>query len=93
MPPSGLQERNMQVITFFLIVFLNTQQFLIDVGELCASRVWVDVVIYMLSAMGLNFSGAESAYPEIAVSGKWLMVSIWNDCLINCEVEAVKWYS
>lgn len=36
----------------------------------------MDVVIYMLSAMGLNFSGAESAHPEIAVTGKWLMVSI-----------------
>lgn len=66
----------MQVITFLLIVLLNTQQFLVDVGERCASRVWVDVVIYMLSATGLNFSGTESAHPEIAVTGKWLMVPI-----------------
>lgn len=64
-----------------------------DVGERCASRVWVEVVIYMLSAMGLNFSDTERAHAEIALTGKWLMVSIWNDCPINCGVDAVKWYS
>lgn len=62
-------------------------------GSYVPQGLWVDVVIYMLSATGLNFSGAQSAHPEIAVTGKWLMVSIWNDCLINCEVDAVKWYS
>lgn len=39
------------VITFLLI----SQQFRVDVGEPCASRAWVDGVIYMLSATGLNF--------------------------------------
>lgn len=36
----------------------------------------MDVFIYMLSATGLNFSGSESAHPEIAVTGKWLMVPV-----------------
>lgn len=36
----------------------------------------MDVVIYMSSTAGLNFSGAESAHPEMVVTSKWLMVSI-----------------
>lgn len=36
----------------------------------------MEVVIYMLSAMGLNFSDTERAHAEIALTGKWLMVSI-----------------
>ena len=79
------------MITFLLIVFLNTQQFLVDVGELWASRVWVERVIYMLSATGLNFSAAEKcssrncSYGQV-VNGshlKWLPNKLWSR---GCEV-------
>lgn len=36
----------------------------------------MDIVIYKLSAVALNLSGTESAHAKIAVTDKWLMVSI-----------------
>ena len=59
-PPSGMH-RDVRMLhagdyISFDCVREHMQHFLVDVGELCASKAWVDVVIYMLSATGLNFA-------------------------------------